>query len=818
MSLAATIKKISRRITIILFALISVLFLFVFVILHYSSNLPDYNQLSKYKPSTITRIYSGDGDVVAELFKERRIYVKFSDIPQVIIDAFLAAEDKNFFQHSGIDFISLARATIQSGFNLLSGKRSIGGSTLTQQVAKTFLLSNERTITRKIKEAILAYRISYVYPKERILELYLNQMFFGQNSYGIAAAALTYFGKSLDQINLEEAALIAGLVKAPSALNPIANYNKALARRNWVIRQMAEAGMIEHHDIENFTKKPIQLTNKNSFNDRLNYNGYYVDEVKAQLIEIFGEDVVYTRGLNVYTHLNNEIQRAASNALRDGINKYDKKHGWRGVTSRIDDIHDTKLRNEILKSMNDTTSTSEYGVVSEFINCAPTKQKNCTVKVLLADNIECHIPFSSMQWAKQYIDADNVKEFIKNPKDILKIGDIINVKKIQKEFGKSSYQYTLDQIPELNGGIVVMEPYTGYVLAMVGGYDFISSQYNRATQAKRQVGSVFKPFVYIAALENGLALNSLLLDMPLNVLQNGSSQIWNPKNYEGQYMGEITLRTAFEKSRNIPTVRIALEVGMDSILDVANRLGLTKKDEMQKNYSAALGSFETTLVKMTNAYNIIASHGISTEPSLIESVYDQDGNLLYRDYGVSTKKGYYIEHAKTQIIQEDVNYQLISLLKGAVQNGTARRAKTINRTIGGKTGTTNNSFDTWFIGFSPYITVGIYTGFDMPKSMGQKETGATVALPIFNTFMKDLVQDLPDVDFAIPNGIELISICRQDGKINNPKINDPFKNIQLESCDVIKQPFKASDPRDSQRKVGVNKASDELWKFIGIIN
>ena len=714
-------------------------------IIYFSRDLPNYKQLEEYDPPTITRIYSNSGNVIAEYAKERRIYIGYNDIPKLVINAFLAAEDKNFFHHQGIDIYSLVRATLQSIVNIATKKRAIGGSTITQQVVKYFLLSNERTITRKIKEAILAYRVTKIYSKEKILELYLNQIYLGNNSYGIAAAARSYFGKDIRHLDISEIAMLAALPKAPSALNPFIHYDKAKGRRDWVISRMTEEKMISDADAIKFSRLSIALNKKDIAISWA--NNFYIEAVRQELIGIFGEEALYNRGLIVNTYFNDKIQQEAEKALRKGIIAYDRKRGWRGPVTNIKNVVGWEYE---LKDLSNNYKEYKPAIILE-------NHHQQGLKIGLQDKSMHILPIENFKWAN------------KNNKPINKLfnlGDIILVSKDINDL------YHLEQLPEIEGGMIIIEPNTGCVLAIIGGYDFSRSNFNRVTQAKRQPGSAFKPFVYLAALEDGYKPNAILIDDQITVPLGYKLPDWQPKNFGGRFLGSMTMRTALEKSRNIPTVRIILEIGLDKITQLSQRFKIY--DKPVTNYSVALGASETTLLKLTNAYNTIASQGLEIKPKLIDSVYDRKGNLLYKNedivYNANMADSNTIPELQSKaikIISEDLNYQITSMLNGAMERGTGAKANILKKTIAGKTGTTNNSQDAWFVGFTPYITAGIYVGYDIPKGMGRNESGATIALPIFIDFMSNTTNDLPNVDFAVPDSIKLNRINKDTGRILN---------------------------------------------------
>ena len=788
---SSLLNALSKWIVFIFILSVIAIIVVVQAIIYFSKDLPDYKQLENYDPPIISRIYSSSGDIVAEYANERRIYVEYKQIPELVINAFLAAEDKNFFYHQGIDIYSLLRATFQSAFNILTNKRAIGGSTITQQVVKSFLLGNERTITRKVKEAILAYRISKVFSKEKILELYLNQIFFGNNSYGVAAAAQSYFGKELNELNVPDAAMLAALPKAPSALNPFIHYDKAKARRDWVIERMAEEKFISNRDAVKFAQTAITLNKKEI--SLLFTENFYIDAVKRELVNLFGEEALYTRGLIVNTYLDETLQRKAEDAFRSGIISYDKRRGWRGPLAKLSSLENWHL--ELAKITKPADAMNyELAVVLGIT-------KDNEIKIGCLDNSTHIIPFANFKWAR-YVLSEK-REAVR---EIFQLKDVILVSKDQKCI------YSLAQVPVVDGGMVVMEPNTGRVFAVIGGYDFARSYFNRAIQAKRQPGSAFKTFVYLAALASGYSPNTMILDDLITIPQGPGMPAWQPKNFGDQFLGLMTLRSALEKSRNIPTVRIILELGVEKIIQTALNLKIYNKPNY--NYAVALGASETTLMDMTNAYNIMASQGMETRPKLIDSVYDRKDNLLYKNYDMSCINCLSdnpnlipeIKHSSIRVIEEDVNYQMISLLNGAMKRGTGAKSNILKKTLAGKTGTTNNSFDTWFIGFTPYITTGIYVGYDIPKDMGKRETGGTVALPIFINFMQKTTADMPDVKFEVPRGITFKKVNRYSGQII-------YDYEEVDSKDVILEAFKnsdfpgkrfANDCSNSNQKLGYN--------------
>ncbi|CAL7962464.1 Penicillin-insensitive transglycosylase / Penicillin-sensitive transpeptidase [Alphaproteobacteria bacterium] len=731
------------------------------IFLFFSKDLPDYAQLASYDPPVISRVYTTEGKIMAEYAYERRIFTPFDKIPKIVINAFLAAEDKKFFEHRGIDVYGIIRAALQNIAGLRSNKRAVGGSTITQQVVKDFLLTNEHTFSRKIKEAILAYRISKVYSKERILELYLNQIFLGNGSYGVAAAAQNYFGKALDQLNLAEVAMLAALPKAPSSLNPYLYYEKAKIRRDWVITRMAEEDMITESDAVEHVNQPIVLYKKSSAIPKYRED-YYSETVRRELIKLYGEDVVYTKGLIINANIDEVLQEYANTAFRAGLREYDRRHGWRGPLGNIK-LSDKNWQ-KALKMVEIPIEKNDGNELAVVL-----KNKVKETEIGLVSGKSGLIPFDQLVWARKCLDNQTLGPVVKKTSDVFKEGDIIIVKHLKDK------SYGLEQIPDVNGGMVVLQPYTGRVLAVVGGYS--NGDFNRATQAQRQPGSAFKTFVYLAALQNGFSGDSVILDEPITISQGQGLPVWAPKNYGSNFLGPITLETAFAKSRNLPTVRLVLSLGLDKIMNVVDKLGVYSDGASAKNlvnYAIALGSHETTLMNITNAYNIITSNGYSTSPKFIDSIYDGSGNLLYSDSSITCANCKAVpsqndvinenllprvSYFKERLINTKNELQIVHLLQEAVKRGTAVRARILGENIAGKTGTTNNSCDTWFIGFSSHFTVGIYVGFDTPRTLGKKETGGTVALPIFVEFMRSALKNFPDrALIQNPTSIDIIDM------------------------------------------------------------
>jgi len=778
-----------------------------YLIYHYSRDLPDYSQLSDYHPPSVTRIYSRDGKLIEEYALERRVFVPIGNIPHSLVEAFISAEDKNFYEHLGVDLISILRASIVNISNVLHHRRVEGGSTITQQVVKNFLLTSEISIERKIKEAILSYMISKTFTKDQILELYLNQTFFGRGAYGVAMAAQNYFNKSIEELTVAQSAFIAGLPKAPSNFNPEKNYARVKERRDYVITRMLEDKYITAEVAKEAIDTPIILE-KRDRNETITAD-YYAEQVREEVINRIGsKEYFYNGGLTIITSLDTKMQQAAENALRNGIRNFDRKNGFRGVITNID----------ITNWENNLKNVTKPQALLEYQLAVALNVLDNQVDIGLSDGSTSKITLSEMKW---------VKHDLKSIKTILKNGDVIvvekseaidnskstvvrkdktnlnNKKMLDNESKQQSngYTYLMRQIPIVNGGIIVMNPTTGQVLASVGGYDFTVSKFDRVTQALRQPGSLSKTFVYLAALENGMQPNRIFEDGPVEIFQGPGLPVWRPKNYKGDFLGLITMRTGLEKSRNLVTVRVAQATGLSKIAEIVKRFGIN--DEPKQFYSMVLGSIETTLERMTTAYAIIANNGEKVTPHFVELIKDRNGKIIYRRDNRECQNCNLSDSQLTnsptlpilspfnyQIVTDEAsNYQITSLLAGAIERGTSVRAKKLGKIMAGKTGTTNDSMDTWFVGFTPKIIVGTYIGYDKPKSLGKTATGSSVALPIFIDFMENAYSNTPSLAFKVPQSIKLLPINRQTGHITSSgTVIEAFKTHSIESDQQEEQP------------------------------
>ena len=714
-----------------------ILFLLIIGILwNFSSNIPDYKFLKSYKPSVSSKVYSGNGELVSDFSKEKRIFVPYSSIPQNVINAFLSAEDKNFFSHPGVDAKGVVRAIFNNINNILTSKRLEGASTITQQVAKNFLLTNEVSINRKIKEAILAFRIERALSKERILELYLNQIYLGSGAYGVAAASLEYFDKSIKELNYVEAAMLAALPKAPSKYNPYRNTELAKFRRDLVLKNLFENNFINFTEYKNFKSQKIELNkSKKVF---LEDAQYYIEDVRKKVIERLSYERVYKQGFNINTPINLKLQKIATKSLREGLIDYDRRKGWRGP------INNKKLNNEWSGNLD------EYEI-EKSINwkiAIVKKIDKFSVDIETRDKKKGIINYKDITWTKKEFDS------------LFKIGDVIYVKQISKK------NFSLQQIPKINGGIVVMDPFTGRVMAISGGFSFKSSEFNRASQALRQPGSAFKPFVYALALENNYTPSSLVLDAPLVLDQGSDLKMWKPENYGKKFYGPSTLRVGLEKSRNLMTVRIAQKIGVKNLTKFSKDLGIY--DNPEELLSISLGSAETTLLKLTSAYSAFINGGRLVSPILIDRIQDSEGNTILNNekrkcsncQKISFTGSEYpnINNPYKQVFSPQTAYQVTSLLEGVIKRGTGKKLVDLNLNLAGKTGTTNENTDTWFIGFTSNLVIGVYVGMDNPQPLGKFETGSKTALPIFKKFVKAAVKKSDARPFKVSKGITMMVI------------------------------------------------------------
>ena len=730
--------------TLIIFVITTIAFILaiISILWTYSNKLPDYKYLKSYKPPVSSKMYSGKGVLVSDFSSEKRIFVPYSAIPEKVINAFLSAEDKNFFKHPGVDAKGVIRAIKNNIYNVLKSKRLEGASTITQQVAKNFLLTNEVSIDRKLKEAILAFRIERSLSKQRILELYLNQIYLGQGAYGIASASLRYFDKPISELNYSEAALLAALPKAPSKYNPYKNKKLAKYRRNLVINNLLENSYITKDEHFFLIRSEIKLKKRKRI--FLEDARYFVEDVRKNVVEKYGFDKVYKQGFNIKTPLNLDLQNIATKALRVGLVNYDKRKGWRG--SLVNKKFNAKWTEGIEKFKLEKSIGWDIAIVKridKFEAIIETTDKNTGI-----------IEYEDINWTR------------KNFNELFKIGDVIYVKK------KNEGNYSLRQLPKANGAIVVMNPYSGRVYAVSGGFSFKKSEFNRATQALRQPGSAFKPFVYALALENNFTPSTLILDAPIVLEQGGDLKMWKPENYGKKFYGPSTLRMGVEKSRNLMTVRVAQELGIDKIINFSKKLKIYENPE--ELMSISLGSAETTLLKITSAYCSFVNGGKLVNPILIDRIQDSEGNTIFNNekrYCVNCDQISYkgkqipkIESNYNQIFSAQTAYQMTSILEGVVKRGTGKKLKKLNLELAGKTGTTNKNIDTWFIGFTSNLVIGTYVGHDNPKSLGRYETGSKTAMPIFKEFVQNAISNYEARPFKVAENIKMMVVDVKTGK------------------------------------------------------
>ncbi len=764
------LRFLSYMASMALFLLIFVIIGVTYGITKINITIPDYHQLENYEPPVTTRLFAGDGQVMMEYAAEKRLFVPIEKIPEVVKNAFIAAEDKHFYKHSGIDYLGIMRAAMGNLRKMGSGKRPAGASTITQQVAKNFLLSSELSYMRKLKEAILARRINKAFSKDHVLELYLNEIYLGNRAYGVAAAAINYFGKALEELTLEEVAYMACLPKGPNNYNPKTHYEAAIARRNWVLDRMAEDGYVTVAEAEEAKAKPLVVVERKS--GFLKDTEYYSEEVRRTISNNFGDEALYQGGLIVRTTVDPKIQSIATEAFRKGLLAYDRRHGWRGATAQIaldgdyrEALHNTKLTPGAEKSW-------EKAVVLKVGKDKAEIETEVGAKgqILLAD----------LKWARWSEKGKDMGPVPNSVEKVLHPGDVIyvekNAAKDKAKDTKAAAVYQLRQVPRVEGGMAVMDPHTGKVLALVGGFSFAKSQFNRATQAYRQTGSSFKPFVYLTALEQGYSPTDLILDAPFVLDQGVGMPKWKPVNFSKKFYGLMTLRRGVELSKNLMTVRLAQDIGMNNIVEMAKRVGVN--DHLPPYLSSSLGAADTRLINMVSAYCVIVNGGKKVPPYMIERIQDRKGRTIYKHEQtpcadcVATKwenqEAPDFTVLREQVVDPLSAYQMTSILEGVATRGTGARLNGLRRHLAGKTGTTNETKDAWFVGFSPDLVAGVYLGFDEPESLGRTETGAAAALPVFYDFMQEALKGTPNTNFRIPAGIKLVRVNPTTGRPSAP--------------------------------------------------
>ncbi len=744
----------------------------IFVFYHFGKGLPDYRQLATYNPPVMTRVYAGDGRLIQEYAVEGRVFVPLSAVPRRIIDAVVASEDQRFWSHPGVDPIGLTRAVVAAlGQKIIgSDRRMAGASSITQQVAQLFLIGREYSFDRKIREAVLSFRIEQAYTKEHIMELYLNQAYFGFASYGIASASMNYFNKSLDELTIGESAYLAGILKGPSNYNPNRYPDAARDRRDYVIGRMQDDGYITR-DEEKAARAETITTRQRDATEQI-VADHFAEEVRRDLADRYGTDTLYKGGLAVRTSLDPTLQKLATDALRKGLISYDRRHGWRGPF--------TKLKagsgiSEQIRKMEDPPGLLEAWQVAAVSDVQPDR-----VTVTLRDGATGTIPLSELRWARQSLPEQQVGAAVTSAAQVLHPGDVIAVEPVKANSEGVAYPertFGLRQIPNIDGALVALDPFTGRVRAMAGGFSYARSQFNRATQAQRQPGSAFKPFVYLAAMESGYTPSTLVLDAPFVMDQGPGLPKWKPGNYTDEYLGRATLRIGIEKSQNLMTVRLAQAVGMDKVAEIAEKFGAVTK--LQRNLASSLGAESTTVIQMTTAYAELVNGGKKLSPSLIDRIQDHTGKTIYRHNVRSCdaceadawngQGPPELQDKREQLADPASIYQIVHLLEGVVQYGTAAGSVgQLRWPLAGKTGTSNDARDVWFIGFSPNLVAGVFVGFDEPRSMGPKETGGSIAAPIFRDFIQDALKDEPKAPFRVPPGISLVRVNKATGRPAEP--------------------------------------------------
>ncbi len=791
-----------------------------------NKNLPDYQQLAEYAPPVTTRVYAGDGSLVAEFARERRLFVPIESMPDYVKHAFVSAEDKGFYEHSGIDFRGIIRAQLSNVGNVLSGRRLEGGSTITQQVAKNFLLTSEQRVERKLREMLIARKMERTFTKEHILELYLNEIYLGNRSYGVAAAALNYFDKSLNELTIAEASYLAAITKGPSNYHPIDHEARAIERRNYVINRLREDGKISEEEAKEALAQPLGAQIAPPLGARDWTMEYFAEEVRKRIVELYGVEALYDGGLAVRTSVDPRLQKKAGEALRRWLVEYDQRHGWRGPLSELEpgdewvealDAEVERLRDA--RKVSDDMAPWRPALVLAVTDSA--------AQIGFPDGEEAIIPVDLLWWARDYISANDRGEEITAASDVLSAGEVVYVEKYEaprlpkkdpeaEDEGRETPEnaYALRQAPAVNGGLIAMDPHTGRVLAMVGGFSFQTSEFNRAVQAERQPGSTFKPFVYSVALDSGYNPSSIVLDAPF--VAPSLDSWYKPGNYiEGRHYGPSTLRLGIEQSRNTMTARLAQDLGIGRILDYVNRFNLS--DSLPRELAISLGAGETTLMRITAGYSVFVNGGKGVDPVLIDRIQDRSGKTIYkRDQREceTCNAEYWSEQAepqladpRRQVMDPRTAYQITSILEGVVIRGTGsavRRAS--NKPLAGKTGTTNDYKDAWFVGFSPDLAAGVYVGFDMPQTLGQGEAGGTVAAPIFADFMVEALKDEAGIPFRVPSGIRLVRVNARTGKPAGPGdsnvILEAFKPNDVPGADRIDDlaldPLSAAPRNDDQ--------------------
>lgn len=794
-------------------------------VLRVTEDLPEIDELAQYEPPVMTRVHAGDGRLIAEYARESRVFVPIENIPEPIVHAFISAEDKNFFTHNGFDPMGFIRGGLRSAFNVIRGSGGLqSGSTITQQVAKNFLLTSDQNLQRKIREIFIALRIEQAFSKDEILELYLNEIYLGRRSYGVAAASLLYFGKSLDELSLSEMAYLAALPKAPSRLDITRQRNKAYAvsRRNYVLGRMVANGYVSQADHDAAAKEDLNVAERLS-GSTYRAAEYFVEEVRREIFSMYGEDELYDGGLSVRTTVDTELQLAAREALRAGLEAYDRRHGYRGPLATLDPNGDWAAALAELETPTDIggwapavvlelrEDAAVIGLLDGSRGRIPFAPPETDDKGKRVADAERPIEDTPLAWARR-IDANGrVGPLIETPGEAVALGDVILVEPLEADADADGPSlrggdglYALRQIPEVNGAIMAMDPHTGRVLAMVGGYSFSLSQFNRATQARRQPGSAFKPFVYAAALDvrderGDYAFTPAYQELDSAYVSTGGRDgtFYKPSNYEGRWYGLQTLRVGIERSRNTMTVRLANKIGLNRVSSYGERFGIY--DNLPPYEAMALGAGETTLWRMVAAYAMLVNGGKRIEPTILDRVQDRDGRTIFRR-GVRTCTDVCQAEAwadmtpplladpRADVIDPITAYQVVSMMEGVVTRGTARRVgQALDKPVAGKTGTTNDFRDAWFVGFAPDLVVGVFVGFDSPKPLGtvpEGEGGGKVAAPVFQAFMERALPRYDTIPFRIPSGVVFANIDANSGRLARPGATTPYFAGPSGSCKV----------------------------------
>ncbi|MEM8772932.1 MAG: penicillin-binding protein 1A [Pseudomonadota bacterium] len=774
-----------------------------FYLANLNKDLPPYAQLAEYAPPVTTRVYAGDGSLAAEFARERRLFVPVEQMPDHVKQAFVSAEDKSFYEHTGLDMRGLVRSQISNISNILNGRRLEGGSTITQQVAKVFLLTSEQKIDRKLREMLISRKMERTFTKDHILELYLNEIYLGNRSYGVAAAALNYFDKPLSELTIAEASYLAAITKGPSNYHPVDNEDRAVTRRNWVIGRLLEDGHITQEEADEARAQPLGAQIAPPLGARDWTMEYFAEEVRKEIVDLYGVEALYDGGLSVRTSVDPRLQRAAGAALRKWLAEYDMRHGWRGAVDNMDVVEDGDEDNnwrtafpEKVDALRETRRISDD--LSPWRPALVLSVAEAQATVGFEDGSQGVIPLSEVTWAREHLSANKLGEEISSVNDVLSKGDIVYTDKTTDD----DAMFALRQPPAVNGGLIAIDPHTGRVLAMVGGFSFRLSEFNRAVQAERQPGSTFKPFVYSAALDSGYTPASTVLDAPF--VAPGVDSWYKPGNYiEGRYYGNSTLRLGIEQSRNAMTARLAQDLGIGRIMDYVDRFKLS--ENLPRELAISLGAGETTLTRITAAYSTFVNGGMRVEPALIDRIQDRTGKTVYtRDnrvcsacdapfwYGQAEPQ---LADPREEVLDPRTAYQVTSILEGAVVRGTGSAVrKASDKPLAGKTGTTNDYKDAWFVGFSPDLAAGVYVGFDMPQTLGQNESGGKVAAPIFADFMVEALSDEAGIPFRVPSGVRLVRVNAKSGKPAGPGEGN-----------VILEAFKSDDI------IGSGPSSEELY-------